>query len=91
MRSRTTRSFREAFRALPPEVQERARRAFRLWRDNPDLPGLRFKRVGSDVSVSLSKARRFSAMRCAIPRFSIAGATGRGSLILNPGRSGSYW
>ncbi|MCX7708133.1 MAG: hypothetical protein N2204_09010 [Anaerolineae bacterium] len=58
MKSRTTRSFREAFRALPSEVRERARRAYRLWRENPDLPGLRFKRVGQDVSVRIGRDYR---------------------------------
>jgi len=43
MKSRTTRSFRRFFRALPPDVRARARRAYRLWRENPSLPGLRFK------------------------------------------------
>lgn len=58
MKSRTTRSFREAFRALPPEVRERARRAYRLWQENPELPGLRFKRVGQDVSVRIGRDYR---------------------------------
>lgn len=58
MNSRTTRSFREAFRALPPEVRQRARRAYRLWRENPDLPGLRFKRVGDEVSVRIGRDYR---------------------------------
>lgn len=53
MNSRTTRSFREAFRALPLDVRDRARQAYHLWRDNPQLPGLRFKRVGDQVSVAL--------------------------------------
>ena len=30
---------------LPPEVRRRARAAYILWRDNPDHPGLDFKRV----------------------------------------------
>jgi hypothetical protein len=53
MNSRTTHGFREAFRALPADVRQRARRAYRLWRDDPDLPGLRFKRVGNDVSIRI--------------------------------------
>lgn len=32
MKSHTTRSFREAFRTLPPDVQAQARRAYRQWR-----------------------------------------------------------
>lgn len=58
MNSRTTRSFREAFRALPPDVRERARQAYRLWRENPQLPGLRFKRVEDQVSVRIGRQYR---------------------------------
>lgn len=58
MNSRTTRSFREAFRGLPPNVRQRARKAYKLWRDNPDLPGLRFKRVGDAVSVRIGRDYR---------------------------------
>ncbi len=45
MRSHTTRDFRKLFGALPHEVQERARKAYRLWQDNPSHPGLNFKQV----------------------------------------------
>lgn len=58
MNSHTTRSFREAFRALPPDVQQRAREAYRLWCENPNLPGLRFKRVGDKVSVRIGRNYR---------------------------------
>lgn len=58
MNSHITRSFRDAFRTLPSEVRERARRAYRLWRENPDLPGLRFKRVGADVSIRIGRNYR---------------------------------
>ena len=43
--SRTTRSFRAVFAALPDEVQERGRRAYRLFRKDPAHPSLRFKKV----------------------------------------------
>jgi hypothetical protein len=43
--SRTTRSFRTAFAALPEEMQVQARRAYRLFRGDPAHPSLRFKRV----------------------------------------------
>lgn len=55
MKSRTTRSFREAFKALSPDVKVHAREAYRLWRENPQLPGLRFKRVGDEVSVRIGR------------------------------------
>ena len=45
MRSRLTRRFREAFSALPEDVKHRAREAYRLFRENPAHPSLRFKRV----------------------------------------------
>jgi hypothetical protein len=43
--SRTTRSFRAAFAALPEEIQAQARRAYRIFRENPSHPSLRFKKV----------------------------------------------
>jgi hypothetical protein len=58
MNSHTTRSFRKAFKALPPDVQRRIRAAYELWRENPDLPGLRFKRVGDHVSVRVGRNYR---------------------------------
>jgi len=45
VKSRLARRFRRAFAELPDEVKERAREAYRLFRDNPDHPSLRFKRV----------------------------------------------
>jgi len=58
MNSHTTRSFRKAFRALPPHVRQRARAAYKLWRENPNLPGLRFKRIGNNVSVRVGRNYR---------------------------------
>ncbi len=58
MNSHTTRSFRDAFDALPPVVQQRARRAYKMWLENPNLPGLRFKRVGDQVSVRIGRDYR---------------------------------
>lgn len=43
--SRTTRSFRNAFAALPDEIQAQARNAERIFRANPAHPSLRFKKV----------------------------------------------
>ena len=45
MNSRTTRRFRRAFAELPDEVKGSARDAYRLFRDNPSHPSLRFKQV----------------------------------------------
>ena len=45
MNSRTTRRFRDALRELPDEVRQRARRAYRRFREDPTHPGLRFRQV----------------------------------------------
>ncbi len=51
MKSFTTRRFREAYRNLPGEVQLQARRAFRLFQQNPSHPGLNFKKVAGENNV----------------------------------------
>jgi hypothetical protein len=51
MNSRTTRGFRESFAALPLRVQRQARQAYRLFRDDPTHPGLRFKQVQADPPI----------------------------------------
>ncbi len=48
MNSRTTRRFRELFAMLPAPAQRQAREAYRLFRQDPGHPGLRFKQVWSD-------------------------------------------
>jgi hypothetical protein len=58
MNSHTSQSFREAFRALPADVRLRARRAYLLWCEDPTLPGLRFKRIGNDVSIRIGRDYR---------------------------------
>jgi len=58
MNSHTSRSFREAFGALPEDVRQRARRAYRLWREDPTLPGLRFKQIGTNVSIRIGRDYR---------------------------------
>lgn len=45
MTSRATARFWEAFSDLPAETQRQARQAYRLFRDNPKHPSLRFKKV----------------------------------------------
>jgi hypothetical protein len=45
LKSRRTASFRKAFAALPEAVREQARVAYRRFQENPNHPGLRFKRV----------------------------------------------
>jgi hypothetical protein len=45
MTSRTTKRFRNGFRALPAEVRKQAAEAYRLFLDNPRHPSLQFKQV----------------------------------------------
>ena len=45
MKSRTTGQFRAAFDGLPAFVRGRARTAYRLFREDPQHPSLRFKKV----------------------------------------------
>ncbi len=45
MNSSTTKSFRNRFRNLPPEIQRLARKNFKLWLRDPAHPSLRFKKV----------------------------------------------
>src|SRR5437879_9972910 len=46
MNSATTPRFRQAFAALPTEIQARTRKAYHLWRENHRHPSLRFKKIG---------------------------------------------
>ncbi len=45
MRSEATPRFWAAYHALPREIRELARKAYRLFRDNPRHPSLQFKTV----------------------------------------------
>jgi mRNA-degrading endonuclease RelE of RelBE toxin-antitoxin system len=45
MKSLTTRQFRDAYRKLPEPVRRQARRAYRLFLQNPAQPGLNFKKI----------------------------------------------
>jgi len=51
MQSRTTRQFRRLFSELPGEVQREARRAYRLFHDNPAHPGLHFKKIEGEDDI----------------------------------------
>jgi hypothetical protein len=45
VRSRATPRFWAAYRELPPEIRELARKAYRLFRDDARHPSLQFKKV----------------------------------------------
>ncbi len=45
MNSVTTTKFRACFKKLPIHVQQLSRKAYKLWKDNPQHPGIQFKLV----------------------------------------------
>jgi len=58
MKSSTTSSFRRQYGKLPRRIRRRARNQFRLWKENPDHPSLRFRRVGKYWSVRVDASHR---------------------------------
>ena len=46
MTSRTRPSFWRAYESLDPRIREAARRAYRMFGENPNHPSLRFKMLG---------------------------------------------
>ena len=57
MRSRTTPSFRRAYRKLPPEIQEEAKAAYKRWKKNPFEPALNFELISADPPPPLWSVR----------------------------------
>lgn len=51
MKSFTTERFRRALATLPSSVRHQARDAYRLFRQNPQHPSLRFKRVHDTLPI----------------------------------------
>ena len=51
MTSHTTPRFWSAYRALPVEIQDAARKSYRLFRENPQHPSLQFKKVHDRESI----------------------------------------
>ena len=51
MNSVTTSRFRNCFEKLPVQVQQSSRKAYRLWKENPQHPGLQFKLVVPEDSI----------------------------------------
>ncbi len=45
MKSRITADFIELYRQLPEQIRKVARKNYQIWKDNPDHPGLQFKRI----------------------------------------------
>jgi hypothetical protein len=61
MKSATLPSFWEKYRVMPPAVRAGARKAYRLWGENPFHPSLHFKCIDSEEdiwSVRVTKSHR---------------------------------
>jgi hypothetical protein len=58
MKSSATSDFWEGYRALPPAVRSQARKAYRLWLENPRHPSLRFDKKGHYWSARISPGYR---------------------------------
>ena len=51
MNSRLTEEFIKCFRHLPLRIQAQSRKSYRIWKDNPQHPGLDFKRVSINLPI----------------------------------------
>lgn len=47
MQSQTTSRFRRCFNFLPQSIQDKTKKAFRLWLQDPNHPSLHFKKIHS--------------------------------------------
>jgi hypothetical protein len=64
MKSFTTSDFWQAYAELLPEMQKQARKAYRLWQDDPFYPSLHFKKVGKNLwSARVSSGFRALALK----------------------------
>lgn len=64
MKSLTTPDFWRLYAALSPEIQEQAKKAYRLWINNQFHPSLHFKKVTNDLwSVRISGGYRALALK----------------------------
>ncbi len=51
MKSQASPKFWKLYARLPRRFQQRARKAYQLWKDNPSHPGLHFKRVDNEEPI----------------------------------------
>ncbi len=51
MNSVTTSKFRICFSKLPTHIQKASRKAYHLWKENPQHPSLQFKLVAPENSI----------------------------------------
>jgi mRNA-degrading endonuclease RelE of RelBE toxin-antitoxin system len=58
MKSQINEDFLKAYRKLPKNVREQARKAYRLFRDNPQHPSLNFKPVHPNQPIYSARVSR---------------------------------
>jgi hypothetical protein len=58
VKSRTTAQFRELFAELPQPVQEQTRKAYRQFKQDPNYPSLRFKKVHPKLPIYSARINR---------------------------------
>ncbi len=51
MNSFLTNDFLRCFRSLPKRIQEKARKTYKIWKNDPNHPGIDFKRVGKNQPI----------------------------------------
>ncbi len=51
MKSQTTIQFRKQFSALPKQIQEQTRKAYRQFQDDSSHPSLQFKKIHSQLPI----------------------------------------
>jgi mRNA-degrading endonuclease RelE of RelBE toxin-antitoxin system len=51
VKSQTTIQFRKQFSALPKQIQEQTRKAYRQFQDDSSHPSLRFKKIHSQLPI----------------------------------------
>ncbi|MEO1376920.1 MAG: hypothetical protein AAFW70_22020 [Cyanobacteria bacterium J06635_10] len=58
MKSYTTSKFRKMFADLPEQIQEQAREAYRQFKEDPNYPSLRFKKVHPQLPIYSARVNR---------------------------------
>ncbi|MEM6752294.1 MAG: hypothetical protein AAF630_04825 [Cyanobacteria bacterium P01_C01_bin.38] len=58
MNSRITSQFRQAFGNLPENVREQTRQAYRQFKQDPNHPSLRFKKVHPELPIYSARVSR---------------------------------
>jgi hypothetical protein len=63
MKSLTGSKFWNAYAALPPNIQQAAQKAYRIWRLNPHHPSLHFEPKGKYWAIRVTQGYRALALQ----------------------------